>query len=249
MNKVRAVIQTTMVATMAMWGVNQARATLYEVLPSQPLLEGANVTIDGSTEDVSSGGIFIENLTTHATTITVCCDINGTANIGAGQLYEEIPFAGQTGLDPAWGNDGANHPSAAQALNAIQNAAQIYGIYGPAAGLNASAWSAVQLAVWEALYDTGAAGGLNLSTGRFKVNSAEAGVIAAASGELLNGNFAIPGSILVPIDSHGNIIDNFQEFLVDVTPIPEPSTVIAGILLLLPFGASTLRFMRKSRTA
>lgn len=30
--------------------------------------------------------------------------------------------------------------------------------------------------------------------------------------------------------------------------VPEPTTVIAGALLLLPFGASTLRMLRKSRT-
>ena len=32
------------------------------------------------------------------------------------------------------------------------------------------------------------------------------------------------------------------------TAIPEPSTVVAGALLLLPFGVSTLRMLRKSRT-
>ncbi len=34
------------------------------------------------------------------------------------------------------------------------------------------------------------------------------------------------------------------------TPVPEPTTIIAGALLLLPFGASTLRILRKTnRTA
>jgi hypothetical protein len=36
---------------------------------------------------------------------------------------------------------------------------------------------------------------------------------------------------------------NFQ-----FTPVPEPTTMIAGALLLLPFGASTLRMLRKNRT-
>lgn len=39
-----------------------------------------------------------------------------------------------------------------------------------------------------------------------------------------------PGSQLVPV------------------PVPEPTTMIAGALLLLPFGASTLRIVRKNRT-
>jgi hypothetical protein len=34
-----------------------------------------------------------------------------------------------------------------------------------------------------------------------------------------------------------------------VTAVPEPTTMIAGALLLLPFGASTLRMLRKSRKA
>jgi hypothetical protein len=33
------------------------------------------------------------------------------------------------------------------------------------------------------------------------------------------------------------------------SPVPEPTTMIAGALLLLPFGASTLRMLRKNRTA
>jgi hypothetical protein len=33
------------------------------------------------------------------------------------------------------------------------------------------------------------------------------------------------------------------------TVVPEPTTMIAGVLLLLPFGASTLRILRKRRTA
>jgi len=33
------------------------------------------------------------------------------------------------------------------------------------------------------------------------------------------------------------------------TPVPEPTTVVAGAMLLLPFGMSTLRMFRKSRMA
>jgi hypothetical protein len=45
-------------------------------------------------------------------------------------------------------------------------------------------------------------------------------------------------------DSNAGWIDN-----IDVSPVPEPTTMIAGALLLLPFGASTLRFVRRNRTA
>jgi hypothetical protein len=35
----------------------------------------------------------------------------------------------------------------------------------------------------------------------------------------------------------------------DLESVPEPTTMIAGALLLLPFGASTIRILRKNRTA
>ena len=36
---------------------------------------------------------------------------------------------------------------------------------------------------------------------------------------------------------------------VNLVPVPEPSTYLAGALLLLPFAASTMRRLRKNRTA
>lgn len=41
----------------------------------------------------------------------------------------------------------------------------------------------------------------------------------------------------------------FDNVAYSTTPVPEPTTIIAGALLLLPFGASTIRFLRKNRTA
>ena len=47
--------------------------------------------------------------------------------------------------------------------------------------------------------------------------------------------------------AHGNLVTHGEGLLDDVTvtAVPEASTVIAGLLLLLPFGASTLRILRK----
>ena len=41
---------------------------------------------------------------------------------------------------------------------------------------------------------------------------------------------------------------DFGDWVPEVA-VPEPSTIIAGMLLLLPLGASTLRLLRKNRTA
>jgi hypothetical protein len=49
-------------------------------------------------------------------------------------------------------------------------------------------------------------------------------------------------------------MDNMSVLAQEITPpgnpvVPEPSTCISGALLLLPFGASTLRILRKNRVA
>ena len=43
------------------------------------------------------------------------------------------------------------------------------------------------------------------------------------------------------------LMDGFSDAI--SVPVPEPATLVAGALLLLPFGASTFRFMRKNRAA
>jgi hypothetical protein len=43
--------------------------------------------------------------------------------------------------------------------------------------------------------------------------------------------------------------DRLYSFGANVTPVPETATMVMGAMLLLPFGMSTLRMLRKSRTA
>jgi hypothetical protein len=72
------------------------------------------------------------------------------------------------------------------------------------------------------------------------------------------GNFAAgPGDYVVLYSQFGtppgtggttSTPEEWSRFLV-ATPVPEPTTMIAGALLLLPFAASTLRMIRKNRTA
>jgi len=50
----------------------------------------------------------------------------------------------------------------------------------------------------------------------------------------------------IPQDS-GNPTGANVEFSGNVSVVPEPTTMISGVLLLLPFGASTLRILRRNR--
>jgi len=52
-----------------------------------------------------------------------------------------------------------------------------------------------------------------------------------------------------PVGSPPPVSSIEMGFEVDFTPVPEPSTYIAGALLLLPFGMSAFRSFRKSRAA
>jgi hypothetical protein len=224
-----------------------------------------------------AGGIRIVKQSgsdTHAPAeyITVCTDIGGTLYLGLNYGYNApAGFSGQDGLNPNWGagNTGNSLPNPNNAIAAIQNAAKIFydhytAVLTPIAGTPAPSLitqrAALQLAVWDALYDSVANvafGANDLSIGRFQATGADSAAISLANSWLcgLTGNYNIAGNLLYPVVDYptsGNNNEPPQELLMrieDVTPVPEPTTVIAGALLLLPLGASTLRKLSKKREA
>jgi hypothetical protein len=62
-----------------------------------------------------------------------------------------------------------------------------------------------------------------------------------------------PGGQILPYNSANEnaVFDNGQigGDWVKSSPVPEPSTYIAGALMVLPFGASTMRIMRRKQSA
>ncbi|HTJ00154.1 MAG TPA: hypothetical protein VL527_14830 [Dongiaceae bacterium] len=160
---------------------------------------------------------------------TVCADINNSIGGGTHE-FNLVTFAGEAGLNPAWGT------GAGAATAAIYNANFLFQKYSV---LGTTDWGALQLAVWDALYNTDATG--NVTGTRFQVLDPISTTVNTYLASLpVNGAGPYTGYMLKPTQSW------VQELLV---PVPEPTTVIAGALLLLPFGASTLRMMRKNRTA
>jgi len=230
-------------------------------------LEAFNVTIDGnSINGALAGGILINKVSGDASMpasyVTVCTDIEGTLYLGQDYEYNTpvTPFSGQSGVNPMWG-DGSNDGSAAKA---IQNAAYLFYAYGQltSAGIGGTTEqkAALQLAVWEVLYNTDANG--NVTGSRFTVSGGDATAIGEAASWLssLNGsgNYGLTGYLLYPNPLSGVNADGEppQELLIadgDAQPaiqsVPESTTVIAGALLLLPFAASTFRIFRRKRTA
>jgi hypothetical protein len=138
------------------------------------------------------------------------------------------------GLNPAWGNNGANGSSASMAGAALNNAA--YLMYSSGSILTSGSIAqkaAFQLAIREVLYDTGLT--FDLDNGRFRGgDSATKAIAENLLASLFPANVSIPqfsGNLLVPLDGNGRWDTSKQELLIDpgsITPVPEASTLFAG---------------------
>jgi hypothetical protein len=70
--------------------------------------------------------------------------------------------------------------------------------------------------------------------------------LAAGGNGSLNLTFQFnPGQSLTQLTTGTSQVGSYSGSLNGVTPVPEPGTMIAGALLLLPFGATVLRIVRK----
>lgn len=217
---------------------------------------GVNVTWDGTTVDTPAGGLVLSKVSGDAsmpqTILSVCIDIGGTLILGRSYGYSApTSFEGQSGFNPTWGagNQG-NLSSSDNAMAAIQAAANIFYAHSSVLSLGSvTEKTALQLAVWEALYDTQAGGTTyGLDGGRFKVNSGNSAALSLASDWLNDvGNTTYAGFLLMP-DPMQQYNYTGQEVFFGVTPVPEASTIIAGALLLLPLAASSARILRRSRS-
>ena len=228
-------------------------------------LESFNVEIDHNViNGALAGGILIKqssNPSMPGSYTTLCTDIEGTLYLGQSYKYDTpvTPFSGETGIAPTWGipSDGS------AGAEAIQNAAHLFYTYGQLTstgiGLGTTTLkAALQLAVWEALYNTTTTGDIVTGSGaRFKImggadqaaiNQANAW-IALLNGDINNGNYGLDGYLLTPSTSKHSWYTDGKPPQGLLIAVPEAPTVIAGVLLLLPFAASTLKILRKKRTA
>ncbi len=187
---------------------------------------------------------------------TLCTDLLGDLHAGYAYEMNTVNFSGQTGINPTWG------ATPADAAIAIQNASYLYDNLKTSllVGGTAQDQAALQLAVWAALYDSSsttpvANWGTVLANGsgaRFTINGAASSDPGAVV-EAINILNAYLGGANSPIDYKGYLLKptdpSAQELLYCPTPVPEPTTVLAGMLLLLPFGASTIRHIRRNKAA
>lgn len=240
-------------------------------------LEQFNVTFNGATyNNVYAGGIQISQPSGSKDAlpnnyISLCTDFQGSLYVGKTYQYDgqAVPIAsGQTGgVAPAW--------SSTESFTLASYLFNTYGDLGSGglgtankAGISVDDMAALQLAVWMVLYDstvtttkingkTTTTTTVNDTTGAFQVtggSDSNAKILAlsyvttaVAFVNGLTGNYNKMDSLLVPDPkvTYSWQTNSPQELM--YSSVPEPATILAGVLLLLPLGASTIRNLRKSQ--
>jgi len=212
-------------------GVTSASAALtvdyVGVSPVQTIdLTVSSVTYPGPTFNFTSGvlaGIYNLNVNGVATP-SFCIDVERDSGDASDYYYNDLassPLA-QSG------------PMGATAAASVEKLWAAY--YTSATGDNTTA-AALQLAIWETV--AAGAGTYSVSIGG---NSALDMAVNTAAGTML----ANLGTLTAQADLVGLVSPTTQNYVVAV---PEATTMLAGALLLLPLGASTLRIVRKIRSA
>ena len=196
--------------------------------------------------DSTSG--YVGNIMTFCTDVGIDWNPNPT-------VYTATGFGSVNGVNPAW----------SAVPESVQNAAWIYENYfvsqNPST-INPETAAAVQLAIWKVLYDSVTGGGLDaggssFSAGRFRASNFAGNTLSDASA-MIN---------TLETDRTDDTFTTYTETWLDPSlansqgllynpslgnnqvAVPEPATVLAGALLLLPLGASTYRIIRNRKMA
>ena len=211
----------------ALAAASSARAsitlTFNNVSPVQTVTLNASGGVNINNQGVYAG---IYNLTVNGVaTPSLCIDI--ARDISAGQTFNDYSYSSLAAapLSPS----GPMGPSAASDIEKLW-AAYYSSSMNDASGVTAAA---LQVAIWE---DIGA------KAGTYSLTVSDNSSVTTEAAVMLNSL----SSLTATADLVGLVSQDGQNYVVAV---PEPATMIAGALLLLPLGASTLRILRKSRTA
>jgi len=201
------------------------------------------------------------NDTTSGTTYTIgsfCTDVSVTWKNS--DTYTAQTLSSATGVSPKW----------SQSPQSIENASWIYNTFYVGQSTTAAQDAGIQLAIWMVLYDTIAngtvsysySGGVLSGTGYGSDNFKAWGYSSTAMSDAVSYLSALNTAIanhtyttnsdlwLKPTDGKSQgLIYCPPASTNNVAPVPEPTTVISGVLLALPLGVSAFRIFRKKKDA
>ncbi len=166
--------------------------------------------------------------------------------------YTARSFANSgSGVNPAW----------SAGISSIQDAAYLYNTYFVGKTLTAAQNASLQLAIWKVLYDSvdgGIVANPCFMNGNLQACGFGRAVMADALAMVLSVNTAINNGTFVYYDSSWlSPNDGKSQGLiytpsantpnVPTTAVPEPATIVAGALMLLPFGISAVKIIRRKQ--
>jgi hypothetical protein len=191
--------------------------------------------------------------------------LSPAGNLDWGQhAYTSLAFGPGTGTA-----DSGHNPQSWSTVGApdsgIQNAQYLWRLFSPTiiASGTADQGAGLALAMYEALYDSTGYGMYNaaVNSGNFYVTAGlSGGVLTAYNSYLSILNTASSAASVTANLANGYVLRDAnyvatgvatpgagQDLIWNVTPVPEPTTMIAGAMLLLPFGLQTVRHLRKRK--
>lgn len=195
-----------------------ATLTVHEIGVSPGATVTVSTSLGGGYNGQALAGIY--NLTVDGVpTPSFCIDVFRTGANSSDYSYVALP-------------DAPVPPPGPMGLTAALNVEKLWAAYYPAATGNATTAAALQGAIWTVVAQGG--GYTTTISGTAAINTAYANMLASLPTLTATANLRGLVDEVVP--------NNYQGYVV---PVPEPTTLIAGALLLLPFGASTLRILRR----
>jgi hypothetical protein len=180
--------------------------------------------------------------------ITFCLDIR--YNLSEPAYWRSGTFPNpNAGTAPLWQTDGIYR--AASLYRAFAGGVNFAGTPGKKEG------AALQLAIWEVLYEPGSSFSVSSGTGFYVTgpNTAAAtdGVIGRANAMLSSAANKVDHNLIntfwnAESDKNGNPLPNNQDLIGPFIPVPEPATYAAAALLCLPLAVNGIRMLRKRRS-
>jgi hypothetical protein len=217
----------------ALAGAGSASAALTVIIGTPNPSQIVNLTVTpagGSLVPAFSGGVYagIYNETVDGVfTPSFCIDV--AHDVSAGEIFHDYSYSALAAAP-----DTPAGPMGAPTAIAIE---KLWAQYYTAAKLDNTGVTAaaLQVAIWET-----EGGGQLLGNGGpgYTVTESDGAGVSALVTTMLS---ALPG-LTAEADLVAIVSPDGQSY---VLAVPEPTTMIAGALLLLPFGASTFRILRR----
>ena len=202
------------------WSYGQVIGGVFSTLPWTPVSSDNTPGVYGVIQPDGSVGAFVYQI-----------NPSGPANpLG---LPDYGVNAGQVSLESDWGSAAARWT--APSTGDYDIAVAIGGTQAYQAGLSGQGGTGNAFAQYAGLNING-----NTPAGSFVNNVKSWNIdVSLLAGQSVTAYVLNPGYA-----GSGNTATDFT-----VTAVPEPATLISGLLMLLPFGASTLRILRRNRVA